>query len=105
MKFRLIINPDGKEEVSATVHESSAMTEQIETLVLQHAGQNCIVAYTEDDTNGDLLMKSSVLPRWMAKHTPATRTYAAGDSGCFGVGTNSFYNLSSRKGTFLQRNC
>ena len=49
MKFKLIIDKTKEEEVVATVHGPSALTEQIETLVVQHSGQDRVVAYTEDD--------------------------------------------------------
>lgn len=49
MDFRLIIDKDRSEEVVATVHERSSLTDQIEMLVMQHAGTDRIPAYTEDD--------------------------------------------------------
>ncbi len=49
MKFKLIINKTIDEEVTATVHERSALTNQIEALVMQYAGTDRIAAYTEDD--------------------------------------------------------
>lgn len=49
MDFRLIIDREKREEVVATVHERSALTDQIEMLVMQHAGTDRIPAYTEDD--------------------------------------------------------
>jgi DNA-binding LytR/AlgR family response regulator len=49
MKFRLIIDAEMDEEVVATVHERSPLTDQIEQLVMQHAGTNRIAAYTEDE--------------------------------------------------------
>lgn len=49
MDFRLIIDKDKNEEVVATVHERSSLTDQIEMLVMQHAGTDRIPAYTEDD--------------------------------------------------------
>lgn len=49
MDFRLIIDKEKKEEVVATVHEQSALTDQIEMLVMQYAGTDRIPAYTEDD--------------------------------------------------------
>ncbi len=50
MKFRLIIDPTGEEEIIARVQDRSALTDQIEALVLRHAGTDSIAAYTEDDT-------------------------------------------------------
>jgi DNA-binding LytR/AlgR family response regulator len=49
MKFRLIIDAEMDEEVVATVHERSPLTDQIEQLVMQYAGTNRIAAYTEDE--------------------------------------------------------
>lgn len=49
MDFRLIIDKGGTEEVVATVHERSALTDQIELLVMQYAGTDRVAAYTEDD--------------------------------------------------------
>lgn len=49
MKFRLIIDDTQDEEVVATVHERSALTDALETLVLQHTGNDRLPGYTEDD--------------------------------------------------------
>lgn len=49
MKFRLIIDKSKDEEVVATVHSRSALTDEIEALVMQHSGSDQIPAYTEDD--------------------------------------------------------
>ena len=49
MDFRLIIDREKKEEVVATVHERSALTDRIEMLVMEYAGTDRIPAYTEDD--------------------------------------------------------
>lgn len=49
MEFRLIIDKEKKEEVVATVHERSTLTDQIEVLVMQYVGMDRIPAYTEDD--------------------------------------------------------
>ena len=49
MNFRLIIDKERPEEIVATVHERSALTDQIELLVMQYAGNDRIPAYTEDD--------------------------------------------------------
>lgn len=50
MKFKLIIDQTKTEEIVASVHERSALTDQIEALVLAHTGSDRIVGYTEDDT-------------------------------------------------------
>lgn len=49
MKFRLIIDKEKNEEVTATVHERSALTDKIEALVLAYTGDNKVTAYTEDE--------------------------------------------------------
>ena len=49
MKFTLIIDKEKDEEVVATVHEQTALTDEIEALVLRYAGANRIPAYREDD--------------------------------------------------------
>lgn len=49
MEFKLIIDPTAEETVTATVHKRSALTEEIELLVMQYAGTDRITGYTEDD--------------------------------------------------------
>lgn len=49
MKFKLIIDKTKDEEVIATVHDRSSLTDQIEALVMQYTGSDRIAAYTEDD--------------------------------------------------------
>lgn len=49
MKFTLIIDKEKDEEIVATVHSRSALTDEIEALVLKYAGADRIPAYTEDD--------------------------------------------------------
>ncbi len=49
MKFRLIIDKEKDEEVVATVHSRTALIEEIEALILKHAGTDRIPGYTEDD--------------------------------------------------------
>ena len=49
MKFRLNIDKTRDEEVTATVHERSALTDQIEALVMQYTGQDRLPVYTEDE--------------------------------------------------------
>ena len=49
MKFKLIIDKEKDEEVVATVHERTAMTDEIEALILKYAGADRIPAYTEND--------------------------------------------------------
>ena len=49
MKFKLIIDKEKDEEVIATVHEHSPLIDEIEALILKHAGTDRIPGYTEDD--------------------------------------------------------
>ena len=49
MKFTLIIDETKDEEITATVHHRSALTDQIEQLVLAHTGADRVPAYHEDE--------------------------------------------------------
>ena len=49
MKFTLIIDKEKDEEVVATVHQRTALTDEIESIVLKYAGADRIPAYREDD--------------------------------------------------------
>ena len=49
MKFRLIIEKEAEEEVVATVHNRTALIDELEALILKHAGTDRIPGYTEDD--------------------------------------------------------
>ena len=49
MKFSLIIDKNQEEEVIVRVHNPSALTEQIEALILAHNQTDRIAAYTEDE--------------------------------------------------------
>ena len=49
MKFTLIIDKEKDEEVVATVHERTALTDEIEALVLKYAGADRIPAYRDED--------------------------------------------------------
>ena len=48
MKFELIIDKEKDEKVVATVHNRTALIDEIEALILQHSGTNRIPGYTED---------------------------------------------------------
>lgn len=58
MNFRLIIDKTKDEEVVATVHRRSPLTDKIEVLVQQQSGSDRIPAYTEDDMK--MLMFSDI---------------------------------------------
>ncbi len=49
MKFKLIIDKTGDEEIVATVHERTELTDIIEQLVLKHSGSDRISVYNEDE--------------------------------------------------------
>ena len=48
MKFKLIIDKEKDEELVATVHNRTALIDEIESLILKHAGADRIPGYTED---------------------------------------------------------
>lgn len=49
MKFKLIVDPTREEEIVATVHAPSALTDQLEQLVLQQAAIERLPGYREDE--------------------------------------------------------
>ena len=49
MKFKLVIDRDKDEEIVATVHQRSALTEQLETLIHSYSGRDSIIGYKEDE--------------------------------------------------------
>ena len=49
MIFKLIIDKENDEEVVATVHQRTALIDEIEALILKYAGADRIPGYTEDD--------------------------------------------------------
>ena len=49
MRFQLIVDPTKEEEIVATVHEPSMLTEKIRQLVQEHAGLDRIAAYQDED--------------------------------------------------------
>ena len=50
MKFKLIVDNTKEEEIVATVHGPTALTEAIEKLVMEYEGTDRVTAYTEEDT-------------------------------------------------------
>lgn len=48
MKFRLIIDKDQPEELVATVHQRSALIDEIEALIAKENGTDHIAGYTDD---------------------------------------------------------
>ncbi|MGM9603634.1 MAG: LytTR family DNA-binding domain-containing protein [Faecousia sp.] len=49
MKYKLIIDKNAEEEIIAVVHAPSALTEQIENLVCNTSGSDCIMGYRDDE--------------------------------------------------------
>lgn len=49
MKFKMIIDPTEEEEIVATVHEPSELTEKIRQLVQEDTGTDRIAAFLEED--------------------------------------------------------
>lgn len=49
MKFKLIIDKTKDEEVVATVHSRTDLTDKIEALVMEYSGSDRIPAYTENE--------------------------------------------------------
>ena len=49
MKYRLIIDKNAEEEIVATVHTPSSLTEQIENLVCSFSGADSIIGYTDNE--------------------------------------------------------
>ena len=49
MKFTLNIDNTCDEEITATVHAPSELTERIEALVMEYMGQDKLPVYTEDE--------------------------------------------------------
>lgn len=49
MKYKLIIDKDAEEEITARVHAPSALTEQIENLVCSYSGTDSIMAHRDDE--------------------------------------------------------
>ncbi len=49
MKFKMIIDQTKDEEIVATVHAPSALTEKIQQLVQEYTGMDRVAAWLEDD--------------------------------------------------------
>ena len=49
MRYTLIIDKDGEEEIVARVHAPSALTQQIENLVRSFSGPDCLMGWREDE--------------------------------------------------------
>ena len=49
MRYTLIIDKDGEEEIVARVHAPSELTRQIENLVRSFSGPDCLMGWREDE--------------------------------------------------------
>ena len=49
MKYRLIIDKDAEEEIVATVHAPSSLTQEIENLVYSFSGADFIMGYRDEE--------------------------------------------------------
>ena len=49
MKYKLIIDKDAEEEIVAVVHAPSGLTQQIEDLIRNYSGADCLMGYREDE--------------------------------------------------------
>ena len=48
MKYKLIIDKNAEEQITASVHAPSVLTQQIEDLVRSFSGADCIMGYRDD---------------------------------------------------------
>ena len=49
MKYKLILDKEAEEEIVVTAHAPSALTEQIENLIRDLAGKDCLMGYSEEE--------------------------------------------------------
>ena len=49
MKYKLIIDKNADEEIVATVHAPSALTQQIENLVCNYTGVDSVIGYSDNE--------------------------------------------------------
>ena len=49
MKYKLVIDKEAEEEIIAIVHAPSSLTQQIENLVRNFTGADCILGYRDDE--------------------------------------------------------
>ena len=49
MKYKLIIDKEAEEEVTAVVHAPSALTQQIENLICAYSGADDLMGYRDDE--------------------------------------------------------
>ena len=66
MKFKLIIDKEKEEEVVATVHDRTALIDEIEALLQKHAGTDRIPGYTEEEKLQ--ICKRHLVPKQIEAH-------------------------------------
>ena len=49
MKYRLVIDKNAEEEIVATVHSPSSLTQQIENLICNYSGADGLMGYREEE--------------------------------------------------------
>ena len=49
MKYKLIIDKSAQEEITVIAHAPSSLTQQIENLICNYLGADCITGYTDDE--------------------------------------------------------
>ena len=49
MKYKIIIDKNAEEEIIAVVHAPSSLTQQIENLILNYSGADCIMGYRNNE--------------------------------------------------------
>ena len=49
MKYKLVIDKNSEEEIVATVHAPSLLTEQIENLIFEFSGADSLMGYRDDE--------------------------------------------------------
>ena len=64
MKFNLIIDKSKEEEITATVHGRSPLTDRIETLVMQYNGNDRIPVFSEDELKLLSFFETDELQDW-----------------------------------------
>lgn len=74
MKFKLIIDKEKDEEIVATVHQHSALIDEIEALISKHTDR--IPGYTEDDIKMLSIAEIECIIVWDGK------TYAIDNKNC-----------------------
>jgi len=77
MKYKLIIDKQADEQITALVHAPSELTRQIENLVRSYSGPDCIMGYRDDELRklafGEIECITILDRKVMAIHTSGRR--------------------------------